>query len=60
MDRFLLFQRLLSLANDDFDITDAKMKNWSDKIEIVAKNDSCDIKIEVAINEKEDEDAPGQ
>lgn len=56
MDRYLLFQQLLTLVADEFTVTDAKMKNYSDRIEIAAKCDSGDIKIEVTIHENEDND----
>ena len=56
MDRYLLFQQLLTLIADKYTVTDAKMKSYSDRIEIAAKCASGDIKIEVTINENEAED----
>ena len=57
MDRYQLFQQLLNLVADDFEITNAKMKDYSGRIVIEASCPDGDIKIEVAITEKEANDA---
>lgn len=58
MDRYVLFQQLLSLLANDYDIKNAKMKDYSDRISIEATCPDGDIKIEVTLNEKEVDDAP--
>lgn len=57
MDRYLLFQQLLTLIADDYNIANAKMRDYSDRILIEATCDSGDIKVEVTIHEKEEADA---
>lgn len=57
MDRYQLFQQLLTLVADDYDITNAKMKDYSDRISIEATCPDGDIKIEVTVTEKEVSDA---
>ena len=57
MDRYILFQQLLTLIADDYNITNAKMRDYSDRISIEATCDGGDIKVEVMINEKEKTDA---
>lgn len=56
MDRYQLFQQLLNLVADDFEITNAKMKDYSGRICIEATCSGGDIKLEVTIAEKEEED----
>ena len=54
MDRYLLFQQLLALVADDFDVTDAKMKDYCGRIVITGKCDDGEIEIGVTINENTD------
>lgn len=54
MDRYDLFQKLLALLADEAEITDAKMKNYSDDIEITAVCGDQKIKIKASILEAED------
>lgn len=56
MDRYFLFQQLLNLLAEDYKITNAKMKDYSDRITIEATCPEGDIKVEVSITENEDED----
>lgn len=57
MDRYTLFQQLLTLVADDYNITNAKMKDYSDRIVIEATCADGDIKIEVTISERETDNA---
>jgi len=57
MDRYELFQRLLTLIADDFEITNAKMKDYADRIVIDANSPDGEICVEVTMKEKEAEDA---
>lgn len=57
MDRYLLFLKLLALVADDFDITNAKMRDYSDRISIEATSPDGDITIEVAITEAKEPNA---
>jgi len=45
MDRYELFQRLLTLIADYFEITNAKMKDYADRIVIDANSPDGEIKI---------------
>lgn len=54
MDRYFLFQQLLTLLAEDYSITNAQMKNYSDRITIEAMCPGGEIKLEVAITEGED------
>lgn len=56
MDRYFLFQQLLNLLAEDYKITNAKMKDFSDRISIEATCPEGDIKVEVSITENEGED----
>lgn len=56
MDRYFLFQQLLNLLAEDYKITNAKMKDYSDRISIEATCPEGDIKVEVSITENEGED----
>lgn len=57
MNRYQLFQQLLNLVADDYEVTNAKMKDYSERIAIEAKCPDGEIKIEVTLTENEDEDA---
>lgn len=56
MNRYFLFQQLLNLLADDYEITNAQMKNYSDRISIEATCPEGDIKVEVTITENEGAD----
>ena len=56
MDRYQLFQKLLNLVANDFEITNAKLKDYSGRICIEATCPDGDIKVEVTLTEKEEED----
>lgn len=51
MDRYSLFRKVMDLVADDFEVTNAKMFNWADSIEISGKYGGMTIKITVEIEE---------
>ena len=55
MDRYFLFQQLLNLLAEDYKITNAQMKNYSDRIAIEATCAEGEIKVEVTVIENEEE-----
>ena len=54
MDRYKLFQKLLTILADDAEIINAKMKNYSDNIEIVCKADGQEIEVNVKFKNTEE------
>lgn len=57
MDRYYLFQKLLALLADDAEITNAKMKDYSNDIEITAVCGEQEIKVRVSLSKEDAEDA---
>lgn len=53
MDRYFVFKRLLEFLADHTEVTNAKMKNYADNIEITGEVDEQVIKITVDFAEKE-------
>ena len=54
INKFYVFTKLLRVATDICDITDADMNNYADRIEIRGEDkDGSTIKIEVSIENKE-------
>lgn len=51
LDRYTLFLSLLSMTSEDYKVTDAKMKDYSDRIMIAAECEGGSFKIEVTLNE---------
>lgn len=55
--RYYIFSKLLSFVNDDYDVTDADMNNYSDEIEISGEDEFGNtIKVTVRLGVKKDGD----
>ena len=57
MDRYKLFQLLLAMLSDNYEIKNAMMRDYSDRISIEATGLNNDVKIEVTVTGREDTDA---
>lgn len=53
MDRYFVFKRLLEFMADHSEVTNAKMKNYSDDIDITGEVDGQEITILVRFKDKE-------
>ncbi len=53
MDRYFIFKRLLEFMADNSEVTNAKMKNYSDDIEITGEDEGQEVTIKVSFRDKE-------
>lgn len=56
MDKYSVFRALLDFVADNYEVTNAKMKNYLDEIEVTGRNGGNEITIKAFVVEEEDQD----